>query len=139
MIKRFSFLLVLVLLMPLLSACSSSLKASLDNQFTLAPGQSARIASESMDIKFIGETQDSRCATGVECIRVGDVSCQVEITKDGINNPVTLTDTAGSGLTTGYTFQNYKITFSVSPYPVAGKSITKADYRLTLKVSKSAN
>ena len=137
--KRIYLLLVLVLLLPLLSACSNPLPASLDNQFTLAPGQSARISSESMTIKFLGVTADSRCATGVECIRAGDVSCQIEITKDGTKNPITLTDTAGSGTTEGYTFQNYKILFSVSPYPVAGKTIAKADYRLTLKVSKSAN
>ena len=133
--KQICLLLVLVLLMPLLSACSSSLKASLDNQFTLTPGQSARITSEGMDIKFIGETQDSRCPTGVECIWAGQVICDIELTKDGNKNQVTLTESAGSGLTTGYTFQNYKITFAVSPYPVAGKTIAKNDYRLSLTVS----
>jgi hypothetical protein len=135
--RRINLLLILVLCTSLLAGCSSSIKASLDNQFTLAPGQSARIASESMTIKFIGVTADSRCATGVECIRAGDVICGVEITKDGILNSVTLTDTAGSGMTEGYVFQNYTIVFSVSPYPVASKTIAKADYRLTLKVSKS--
>jgi len=135
MAKRFSFLLVLVLLIFLLSCCSSSTKASLDTQFTLSPGQTARITSESMDIKFIGETHDSRCATGVECIRAGDVSCDIEITKDGTKNPITLTDTAGSGTTEGYTFQNYQFLFSVSPYPEAGKTIAKSDYRLSLTVS----
>ena len=133
--KRIYLLLILVLLLPLLSACRP-LKTSLDSQFTLAPGQSAHIDSESMDIKFIGETQDSRCATGVECIRAGDVSCSVEITKDGTKNSITLTDTVGSGIKEGYTFQNYKILFSVSPYPVAGKTIAKGDYRLSLTVSK---
>ena len=137
--KQICLLLVLVLLMPLLSACSSSLKASLDNQFTLTPGQSARITSEGMDIKFIGETQDSRCPTGVECIWAGQVICDIELTKDGNKNQVTLTESAGSGLTTGYTFQNYKITFAVSPYPVAGKTIAKSDYRLSLTVRKSGS
>ena len=135
--KRISLLLVLVLLIPLLSGCSSPLKVSLDNQFTLAPGQSASIASESMEIKFIGENQDSRCPTGVDCFWAGQVICDIELTKDGNKNQIALTESAGSGLATGYTFQNYKIVFSVSPYPAAGKTITKGDYRLTLKVSNS--
>jgi hypothetical protein len=139
MLKRLSFLLGLALLLPLLSGCSKPINVSLNSQFSLAPGQSARISSESMTIKFLGVTADSRCATGVECIRAGDVSCQIEITKDETKNPIILTDTAGSGTTEGYTFQNYKIAFSVSPYPVAGKTIAKADYRLTLKVNKSVN
>ena len=137
--KRIYLLLGLVLLIPLLSGCSSPMKASLDSQFTLAPGQSARITSESMTIKFIGETQDSRCPTGVECIWAGQVICNIELTKDGNKNQVTLTESAGSGLATGYTFQNYKITFAVSPYPVVGKTIAKGDYRLSLTVSKSGS
>ena len=134
--KRIYLLFSLILLITLLSGCRNSIEAFLGSQFTLSPGQSARIESESMIIKFIGETQDSRCPTGVECIRAGDVSCNVEITKDGIKNPITLTDSAGSGATEGYTFQNYKILFSVSPYPEAGKTIAKNDYRLSLTVTK---
>jgi hypothetical protein len=137
--RQINLLLILVLCTSLLAGCSSFIKASLDNHFTLAPGQSAHIASESMTIKFIGVTADSRCATGVECIRAGDVSCRVEITKDDIKNPITLTDTAGSGAAEGYTFQNYQFLFSVSPYPVAGITIAKSAYRLTLTVSKSGS
>ena len=113
MLKRFCFLLVLVLLIPVLSGCSNPLKASLDTQFTLSPGQTARIDSESMNIKFIGETQDSRCATGVECIRAGDVSCDIEITKDGTKNPITLTDTADQVLLRVILFRIIKLS---SPY-----------------------
>jgi hypothetical protein len=137
MIKRFSFLLVLVLLMPLLSACSSPLNASLNSQFTLAPGQTARIASESLDIKFIGETQDSRCPTGVECIQAGVVTCQIEITKDKAKTQLFLGEVGT--MINNTPFQNYTFTFHVLPYPEAGKKIAKGDYRLYLTVSKSAN
>jgi hypothetical protein len=137
--KQIYLLLSLMLLLPFLSGCSSPLTASLNSQFTLAPGQSVRIASESMEIKFIGETQDSRCPTGVDCFWAGQVICDIELIKDGNKNQITLTESAGSGLTTGYTFQNYKITFAVSPYPVAGKTIAKSDYRLSLTISKSGS
>ena len=137
-VKRIYLLLVLMLLLPVLSGCSNPIKVLLGTQFTLAPSQTARIDSESMTIKFIGETHDSRCPTGVECIRAGDVSCSVEITKDGIKNPITLTDAAGSGATEGYTFQNYEIIFSVFPYPEAGKTIAKSDYRLLITMSQLA-
>ncbi len=136
MVKRFSFLLGLALLIPLLSGCSKIIETSLNSQFTLAPGESARIDSVPMTIKFIGETQDSRCPTMVQCFWPGQVSCDIEITKDGNKNRVTLSDSLGSGLTTGYTFQNYKISFSVSPYPEAKRPIAKRDYRLSLTVSE---
>jgi hypothetical protein len=134
--KSFLFLLSFVLLITLLSGCTNVAKASLNSQFTLAPGQTVRIQSESMDIKFIGVTGDSRCPRGAECIWAGQVSCAVEITKNKIINQVTLTDSAGSGAATGQDFQNYQILFSITPYPEIGKTISKNDYRLTLTVSQ---
>jgi hypothetical protein len=135
-LKKYFFLLSFVLLIPLLSCCANVAKASLNSHFTLAPGQTVRIQSESVDIKFIGVTGDSRCPKGAECIWAGQVSCAVEITKNKIINQVTLTDSAGSGASTGQDFQNYQILFSVTPYPEIGKTISKNDYRLLLTVSQ---
>lgn len=138
MSKRFCLLAGLVLGIALLSGCSGALKASLDSGFTLFVGRTARITSESMEIKFISVTEDSRCPTGVECIQAGQVSCDVEITKDGSKSRVLLTQT---GLTDGpgeYIYQGYRIVFEVSPYPEAGKEIAKSDYLLWLTVNKSA-
>jgi len=93
------------------------------------------IASGKMDIRCIDDTEDSRCPDGVECFWAGQVSCAIEITKFSVKNSITLTDT-GSGMSTGYDFQNYQTLFSVTPSPVAGKKIAKSDYRLTLIVSQ---
>ena len=134
--KRFLLLLSFVILIPLLSGCTGPTKASLNVPFTLAPGQTLTIASEKMDIKFVGVTQDNRCPAGVECIVAGQVSCVVEITKNNILNEITLTDSAGSGAATGQDFQNYQILFNVTPSPVVGKTIAAGDYRLTLTVSQ---
>jgi hypothetical protein len=137
MLKRLCFVISLVLLVLMLSGCSNTLKASLGSEFILSVGQTARIASESMEIKFIGVTEDSRCPKNVTCIWAGKVSCDIEITKDGSTNPITWTDTAGSGSSDGSTYQNYKIVFSVSPYPdKAEETIAKGDYRLSLTVAK---
>ena len=159
MLKRLSLLLIILMLIPALAGCSTpktttkvvispttvtptvattpgTLMALLNVPFILAPGQTARIDSEGMDIRFVGVTGDSRCPQGVECIWAGQVSCAVEITKNNILNQVTLTDSAGSGASTGQDFQNYQILFSVTPSPVAGKTIAAGDYRLTLTVSQ---
>ena len=137
MIKRFSFLLAMVMFITLLSGCGSSLKASLNSEFTLEPGQSARISSDSMDIKFIGVTADSRCQTGVECIQAGVVTCHIEITKDNSKTQLFLGEVGT--MINNTPFQNYSFTFHVLPYPEAGKKIAKGDYRLYVTVSKSAN
>ena len=160
MLKRLSLLLIFPILVSVLAACGTpkttttstvistttttttatttpgTLSASLNVPFTLAPGQTARIESEGMDIRFINVTGDSRCPQGVECIWAGQVTCAMEITKNSVLNQVTLTDSAGSGAATGQDFQNYHIFFSVTPSPVAGKLIDANDYRLTLTVNQ---
>lgn len=133
MLKRFSFLLILVFVVSILSSCGSTVKASLGTEFTLSVGQSARIASETIDIKFIGVTADSRCATGLECFWAGEVSCELEITLDGISNHVTMTEPAPlSGNTLGI----YSFNINVLPYPEKGKEIDPNDYRLKMTVIK---
>ena len=159
MLKRLSLLLIILMLIPALAGCGApkttstvvispttvtttatttpgTLAVFLSVPFTLAPGQTAFIASEGMDIRFVDVTGDSRCTQGVECIWAGQVSCAVDITKNNILNQVTLSDSAGSGASTGQDFQNYHIFFSVTPSPVAGKLIDAKDYRLTLTVSQ---
>jgi hypothetical protein len=155
MLKRLSLLLIFLMLLSAIVGCSpktttasqttttttatttqSAQPAFLNVPFTLAPGQTVRIQSESMDIRFVGVTGDSRCPQGVECIWAGQVSCAVEITKYDIVNQLTLSDSAGSGASTGQDFQNYQILFSVTPSPTAGKTIAGDDYRLTLTVSQ---
>jgi hypothetical protein len=136
MLKRIFLLLSLISGLFLLSGCNSTVQANLDVEFTLSVGQSARIASEAMDIKFIDVTADSRCQTGVQCPWAGEVSCEVTITKDGDKNNIFLTQMGLTDNTAEYTYHNYTITFSVSPYPEAGKEIKKGDYRLTMKISK---
>jgi hypothetical protein len=159
MLKRLSLLLIFPVLISALAGCGTQKTTTtvvispttttttatttpgtqlvfLNVPFTLAPGQTARIDSEGMDIRFVDVTGDSRCPEGVECIWAGQVSCAVEITKNNILNQLTLSDSAGSGASTGQDFQNYHIFFSVTPSPAAGKQIAGGDYRLTLTVSQ---
>jgi len=107
----------------------------LDSEFTLSIGQTARIASEGMSIKFVTVTSDSRCPKDVECIQAGVVTCETEITKDNVKTQLFLGE-VGTMINNTPTL-GYDFTFHVSPYPEAGKKITKGDYRLYLIVSKS--
>lgn len=135
MLKRLSLLIPLVFILILTVGCDSTHKANLDTEFTLSIGQSARIDNESMVIKFIDVTEDSRCPKDVQCIWAGRVSCDVEITLNGISNRIILTQPAQTA-DGGNTFENYLFDVNVSPYPETTKEIAKKDYRLSLIVTK---
>jgi hypothetical protein len=81
----------LVLLTALVSACGSSATSSsfpaptttdvsLDQQFTLAPGQTARIPGQGLSVRFDSVTGDSRCPIDAVCVWAGDATVRLTIT-----------------------------------------------------------
>ena len=62
-------------------ACSSPSgpTARLDENFVLAPGDSARVSGTDVSIRFIGVQSDSRCPADAVCIQGGDAIVRVEV------------------------------------------------------------
>ncbi len=137
--KRSRLFLSLVLTVLLASGCTGSKTntESLDKEFALAIGQTATVASESLDIKFVDVTEDSRCPKNVQCIQAGRVVCAMEFTLKGVTEKASLTEPALTGDTNFQIYKGYKVTFNVQPYPEAPLQIKKSDYRLNMTVSKS--
>ncbi len=129
--------LLIILLVPLLGCAGAdgSIKAKLGEQFSLHIGQTAQIENEPLAIRFNGISQDSRCPRGVLCVWAGEVKCEVTITYQYSSSKITLVQ---PGLTepSSETYQGYRFTYSVEPYPEAGKQIPDSDYRLNLTVDK---
>jgi len=102
----------------------------------LSMGQRALIVGENLEISFEDVTEDSRCPRDVICVWAGRVTCMVELTHAGSSYRMALTDL---GLTDDYTkerYEDYELTFHVTPYPEAGKKIPPDAYRLHLIVTK---
>jgi hypothetical protein len=123
----------------LLLGCANRIvvtQAKLGQEFSLVIGQTVAITDEDLKIKFIEVIEDSRCQTGVYCFWAGRVTCIVEFTIKNADYKMALTE---PGLTSDYTneiYENYQLKFRIEPYPQAGKTINKSDYRLLLMISK---
>ncbi len=128
------------------SGCSSELKASLGQEFTLPINRTAIIASENLSIKFDKVTTDSRCQKGVVCVWAGEARCQTYFNVNNTPiapNPVELVDQGGqvegySQTTWSSASATYKVNFRLDPYPEAGKQINNSDYRLVMLVTKAS-
>lgn len=118
-----------------LPGCSSDVPTySLNQKFTLSPGESAAIESEDLTITFDKVLNDSRCPESVTCIWAGQVQVLVTIELDGRKEILTLTQ---SGLTddpASQVYEKYVLEFNVSPYPQTEQTIQAADYRLEITV-----
>jgi hypothetical protein len=140
MIKVKSVLTVLVVtgILFLGGSCTSpeSHTANLGQEFTLPIGQTASIQGEQLKIKFVQVVGDSRCATGVECIWQGEVSCKLQITYHKALFTKVITQPGLTGEPAITDFADYQLQFDVLPYPEKGEQIQTRDYRLEMVITK---
>ncbi|MGQ9556144.1 MAG: hypothetical protein ACUVWR_18740 [Anaerolineae bacterium] len=138
MLKRSLYFIVFVCALFAATGCTQveNLEVHLNEEVCLCIGQSASVVGEGLVISFEDVTEDSRCPSGVTCVWPGRVRCAVELRHAGSSDRMTLTE---PGLTSGYTteeYENYRLSFHVTPYPEAGEEIAKSAYRLHLIISK---
>ncbi len=136
--KQIIWLSIAILLLSVAFGCGGKtpeqVEAGLGEEFTLSIGQSARIPSENLVIKFIEVISDSRCPQGATCIWAGEASSLLKITSAQSTFEIVLTQ---SGFPQSETsFADYKITFFLQPYPELGKKISEKEYRINLTVTK---
>jgi hypothetical protein len=139
--KTLALLGLFIVVLPLLvaaAACGPALdKAALGEQFMLYAGKTIVITGESLKIKFVEVTSDSRCPYGAECIQAGDAKCLMLISYFDSQTSLTFTQQGTDNNTMD--FNIFKITYQLQPYPVSGDNIHAADYRLRITVTKPAN
>ena len=125
---------ILLLLIVSSSCTQAKIKASLGEEFTLPLGKTAAVEAENLSFEFVDVTADSRCAKGVECIWAGEAKCRMLITYKGTESEATFTQPGGS--VAEESFNQYKISFILEPYPEAGKQIADSEYQLKMTVTK---
>jgi len=142
MLKRvFSAIFLLMVGIMLLAGCSpkngnSVVEASLGQEFVLSMGQTATINGEGLSIKFDAVNSDSRCPRGAVCVWAGEAECQLSITYNKSTSRVIYKDTGGVAGSTQDFFNEYNISFKLTPYPQVDKQIASADYKLFMTVTK---
>ncbi len=129
--------LVLVITVSLLCIClACGGKAGLGEEFSLSIGQTVTISSEDLAITFEEVSGDNRCASDVVCITAGEVVCLMKVVQGESSYNIEL---AQPGLYYDYSqesYENYKYTFKVEPYPESDRTISDDEYRMLLTVSK---
>jgi hypothetical protein len=106
----------------------------LNQQFTLAPGQSASIEDTAVRVEFVRVSGDSRCPADAICIQGGDALVQVRVSNGGAAEYDLHTgDLSRAAVTHG----GYRIELvQLQPYPFSSRTIEPGDYRATLTVTR---
>ena len=110
-----------------------------DDQFQLKINQTASLESDSIKVKFLNMTADSRCPSDVTCVWQGEAKIFVNIIKDNQDlGDFSLTSRAGDKDLAIQVFNGHSIQVTkIDPYPTKGKKISLSDYIATFVIIKS--
>jgi len=123
----------------ILDDIDNSTPVNLNEQFNLKIDQAVIIESESLKVKFLEVTEDSRCPSDVTCIWAGRVGVLLNISIDNNNlGDIKLMNGADSQKLDIKDINGYSIRLvKVDPYPISTKEIKPSDYIISLIISKS--
>ena len=106
----------------------------LNQQFTLAPGETASVQDTSLRLQFLRVSGDSRCPADAVCIQGGDALVLIRVS-DGESADYELH--TGDQSRAAVTHRGLRITLvQVQPYPFSSRTIGAEEYRATFTVSR---
>ena len=119
-------------------ASATPVNALIDKEFSLSIGQSARIDSEKLIIKFKAVLEDSRCPINALCAWAGNGKVEFEVLDiDGENKTIVLNTEDEPRLAP---LKRHKLKLvSLNPPRIDGVSISLGDYLVTLSVERSSS
>ena len=106
----------------------------LNQQFTIAPGETASVESTSLRVQFIRVTGDSRCPADVFCVQGGDALVHVRAMNGGAADYELHTGDQSQAAVTHAGFRIELV--QLQPYPFSSRTIAPGDYRATLTVTR---
>lgn len=108
--------------------------ARLNQQFTLAPRETATIEDTSLRIQFLRVSGDSRCPADAICIQGGDARVHIQVA-DGATSEYELH--TGDESQAAITQAGFRIALTnLQPYPFSSRTIQPDEYRAMLRVSR---
>ena len=108
---------------------------SLNERFTLSPGEVAVIDDADLRVEFVRVTGDSRCPADAICIQGGDATVQVRASAGQDSTLLGLH--TGDASQASEVYRGARITLvELQPYPFSSRTIAPEEYRATLTVTQ---
>ena len=106
----------------------------LNERFTLARGEVARVDGADFRVQFVEVTGDSRCPADAVCIQGGDALVHVRVI-DGSTTAYELH--TGDSSRAAVTHQQVRIALvELQPFPFSSRTIAPDEYRATFTVTR---
>lgn len=105
----------------------------INQDFTLAPGETVAIQSADTRIRFVGVERDSRCPADATCIQAGDAVVKIAVQFGSAREQLYDLHTASMA---PLQEEGLKIVLvQLAPYPFSSRTIHPDEYRATLRAT----
>jgi hypothetical protein len=118
---------------------SSAQTERVGREFKIRVGRTVTFKGESLRLRFVRVSEDSRCPTNVDCIWAGNAGVSIEASAGGARGRkvLTLNTNAGQGRAGEVEYMRYTVKLvGLSPYPQSTRKIRQGEYIATLLVTK---
>jgi hypothetical protein len=106
----------------------------LNQEFTLAPGQTSALETTSVRVQFMRVTGDSRCPADAICVWGGDALVEIRVFDSGSADYELHT---GDHSRAAITHAGIRLELmQLQPYPFSSRTIQPDEYRATFKASR---
>jgi hypothetical protein len=121
------------------ASADNTVEATLEIDFQLQVGQSARVSSENIAVGFTAVTSDSRCGKGEVCIWEGDATVRIWLQVNGGEKEERELHTA-SREPSAASFGGYSIRLvALFPPPISGRAIGPNEYVANLRLIRGSS
>jgi hypothetical protein len=117
---------------------STSPTPALNEEFTLAPGESAAVNGTNLRLTFDRVSEDSRCPADVNCIWEGDAVVLLKVKADAEEESREVHTQGGAARSRNAPAGDYVVTLvRLEPVPRSTGAIEASAYRATLRVGRA--
>jgi hypothetical protein len=110
-------------------------EAALEIPVELAPGETALVGPDRLEVTFVSIAEDSRCPEGVQCVWAGRAVAEVRLRAAGSEPADVRLETTRAGETAAYAGYTVRL-LSVAPSPKKDEPVRPEAYRVTLTVAR---
>ncbi|HJR59256.1 MAG TPA: hypothetical protein VJ813_07660 [Vicinamibacterales bacterium] len=112
---------------------SPAAPAPVDQELTLAPGESRPVGGASLTVTFAGVVGDNRCPADALCVLGGSATVRVQLA--GPRGRQDVTFETGNLQPVKYDAFTLELV-QLAPYPFSATTIRPEDYRATLRITR---
>ena len=123
------------MLPPALSACEgvTTPSVAINQDFTLAPGETVLVQGTDTRIRFVGVESDSRCPLDATCIQAGDAVVKIAVQSGSAREQSVELHTASKAPLQEEGLEIVLV--QLAPYPASSRTIELEEYRATLRAT----